>query len=314
MPHTCGCQGPGSNETLVSGVRGFAGPWLFALALLTAAGQANAFGGTFAAPKSSPAPAPPPIDVDTAEQLLARADFEQANQIAEKVVQKRGLSHDQIVRAYRVLGITYAALEKEALAKDAFILLLTFDPDATIDASQGPKILDPFGEARAYWKGLPQKPGIDVSALLHTVDGGVLKVLTRDPTRVVRRVFVGYRWGSIGEFTTTTLAAAEGTVDVAPPPSGRTRLDYYAQALDDRDSIAFEAGTSRVPKTAFAEVGNAGSNANGGGSSFVGSTPFWIIVGSVAAVSTGTALFLALRPPTNATLTTTLQCAGTRCN
>ncbi len=271
---------------------------------------------TFSAPKTPPPPPPPPpqvIDADNAEQLLARADFEQANQVAEKVVQKRGLSHSDLARAYRVLGITHAALDKEGQAKEAFIMLLTYEPDATLDASLGPKVLDPFGEARAYWKGLPQRPGVDVTATVHTIDGGVLKITSRDPTHVVKRIVVGYRWSTSGEFTTTTLTSIEGTVEVAAPPPGKTRLDYYANALDEHESVAFEAGTPRIPKSAFAEVGSS-TDTKAGTGGFVGSLPFWLTLGAVAVAGGAVGGYFLLRPPTSASLTTSLQCGGAKCN
>src|SRR5450432_2375620 len=67
----------------------------------------------FAAPKG-PKPPPPPTpaaqaaDVETAEQLYAKLEFDEANKVAERVAKLRGLTHDQLVRTYRVLATTHA--------------------------------------------------------------------------------------------------------------------------------------------------------------------------------------------------------------
>ena len=50
-------------------------------------------------------------DLEQAEQALVNLDYEGANKAAARVVQQRGLSHEQLVRAYRVLGVTDAVPE-----------------------------------------------------------------------------------------------------------------------------------------------------------------------------------------------------------
>jgi hypothetical protein len=136
----------------------------------------------------------------------------------------------------------------------------------------------------------------------------------------VKKVLVGYRWTSSGEFATTQIVAGDGVaVEVSAAPAGRTRLDFYAQALDDRDNAVLEAGNPQVPKSAFAAVDSAGGGGGGkkgeGGSLFA-SPIFWVVAGA-AVVGGGTALFLAVRPqdpPTKATLSPVMVCGSDRCN
>jgi hypothetical protein len=258
-----------------------------------------------------------PADVETAEQLYAKLDYEQANAVADRVVKRTGLSHDQLVRAYRVLAVTYAVLDKEEAARDAFLQLLIFDPDYQADPNLGPKVNTPFMEARGSLRSLPSKPGIDVSANVST-GGGTLRVTTRDPTKIVRKVNVGYRWTSSGDYTVSQVSPSEAqSVEVSAAPSGRTRLDFYVQALDERDNTVLEAGSPQVPKSAFAEavIGPGGTGKAEGGSVF--SSPFFWIFTSAAMVGGGTALFFALRPqdpPTSAALSPIINCGTDRCN
>lgn len=262
-----------------------------------------------------------PADVETAEQLYAKLDYEQANAVAERVVKKNGLTHDQLVRAYRVLAVTYAVLDKEEQARDAFLQLLTYDADYQADPNLGPKVNTPFMEARGSFRSLPTKPGIDVSASVST-NGGTLRVTTRDPTRLVKKVNVGYRWTSSGEYSVSQINPGEAVaVEVGAAPATRTRLDFYVQALDERDNAVLEAGNPNVPKSAFAEAGasRGGGGGNGGkseGGSVFSSPIFWTFVG-VAAIGGGTALFFALRPndpPSSAQLSPIIRCGGDRCN
>jgi len=273
---------------------------------------------------SKPAAAPlvAPADVETAEALYAKLDYEQASSVAERVVRKNGLTHDQLVRAYRVLAVTYAVLDKEEQARDAFLQLLVYDPDYQVDPNLGPKVNTPFMEARGAYRSLPSKPGIEASANVST-SGGTLRVTTRDPTRIVKRVNVGYRWTSSGDYTITQVSPGEAAaVEVAAAPQGRTRLDFYVQALDERDNAVLEAGNPQVPKSAFAEAGGGGGARGDGkttkseGGSVFSSPFFWIFAGAAVAGG-GTALFFALRPEdptTSVALTPSIRCGAERCN
>jgi len=275
------------------------------------------------AQRAKPAPSSTlqaPADVETAEQLYAKLDYEQANAVAERVVKKSGLTHDQLVRAYRVLAVTYAVLDNEDKAKDAFLQLLTYDADYQADPNLGPKVNTPFMEARGSFRSLPTKPGVEVSASVST-NGGTLRVTTRDPTKMVKKVNVGYRWTSSGEYSVAPIAPGEAVaVEVSAAPAGRTRLDFYVQALDERDNAVLEAGNPNVPKSAFAEAGATGGGGKGGAkaesSSVFSSAFFWIFAGAAVAGG-GTALFFALRPqdpPSSASLAPVIRCGAERCN
>ncbi len=277
----------------------------------------GSFGNAWSAPPKKEPPPPPPADADTAEQLYAKLDFESANSVAERVTKKTGLSHQDLVRVYRVLAITYAVLDKEDQSRDAFQQLLAYDPEFVVDANLGPKVSTPFSEARGYWRALPQKPGIETQVAVRVGEAGTLRITTRDPTKMVKKVNVGQRWASSGEYQITTIAVGEGVqVEVPAAPAGKTRLDYYVQALDEREDAVIEAGSKEVPKTAFAEAKGYGDKPKEKGG-FIGSTTFWVIAGAVVIAGGATAGYFVLRPhdaPTSASLSPAVRCAGDLCN
>lgn len=316
---------------LVMGLRSRSRVWLsFVLATATLSSSMTALPRTLfaapgggspsskAAPKDKPQAPAPPADIETAEQLFTKLDYDKANDVAERLIKQKGLSHDHLVRAYRVLAVTYAILDKEEQARDAFLQLLVFDPEYTVDPNLGPKVSQPFMEARGQFRSLPSKPGIEVVANVRT-EGGQLRVTTRDPTHVAKKVSVGYRWTSSGEYTVTQINVGDGTVEVAPATAGRTRLDFYAQALDDRDNAVLEAGSPQVPKSAFAEAGprivkekDKDDSKSGG----ILSSPFFWIFAGAAVAGGGTALFFVLRPedpPTKASLSPAIRCGADLC-
>jgi hypothetical protein len=287
-----------------------------ALVLATALGSSPAW-----AKPAAPA-APPPADVEVAEQLYAKLDYDKANDVATRVLKKNALTHDQLVRATKILAITDAILDKDDDAKDAFLNVLIFDPEYTVDPNLGPKVSGPFLEARGHYRALTAKPGIEVTPQLRS-DGGQLRVVTRDPTHIAKKVNVGWRWTSSGDYTTQTIAAGEATVEVAAAPTGRTRLDFYAQALDDHDNAVFEAGSAAVPKSAFAEAGPkppvtggpAGKTDEKKSGGILANPIFWIITGAVVAGGATGAFFLFKKDatPTSAALTPQIRCGPDLC-
>ncbi len=126
---------------------------------------------------------------------------------------------------------------------------------------------------------------------------------------------------SSGEYAVTPITPGEAVaVEISAAPAGRTRLDFYVQALDERENVVLEAGNPNVPKSAFAEAGVAGGNGKGptkseGGSVF--SSPFFWAFTGAAVLGGGAALFFALRPqdpPDRAALSPVILCGSDRCN
>ncbi len=217
-----------------------------------------------------------------------------------------------MVRAYRLLGRTYAVLGKAQQSIDAFEKLLTYSPDEKRDASQTPRIQEAFSEAQGFWAGYPSKPGLDATTVALRVHApGTLRVTLRDPTHQVKKVVIGYRWGGMGSYSTSEQAPADTiNVDIPPGPSTVSRFDFYVDALDGLDDQAFSVGDPAAPKTVIAEAlpvsANGGSSggtgvAQGGGHSIFASPVFWIIAG-VVVVGAATSTYFITRKPTDVTL------------
>jgi hypothetical protein len=259
--------------------------------------------------------------VEAAEQAYANLDYAEANKLADRAVKQRGLTHDQLVRAYRILALTYASLDKEQQSKDAFVLVLAFDPEYQADPNLGPKVQGPFFEAKGFWRAQAAKPGIEATPIVRPKEAGSLRVVTRDPLRLVKKLNVGYRWGAAGEMTVKSQGPADiVNVDVPEGPSGVTRFDYFAQGLDERDNVVFEAGSATSPKTTAVEperTASTGSQAQEGKSIFA-SPWFWTAVGVVVVGAVATGTYFAVRPapqevflpPTRAAFSPQLICGS----
>ncbi len=264
----------------------------------------------------------PKEDLEKAEQLYGSLNYDEANKVAVSVTKQRGLTHDQLVRAYRIAAVTHAILDHEDPSRDAFIMLLTYDADFQADPNLGPKVTTPFFEARGFWRSQSQKPGIDATASVKAREGGTIRIVVRDPSHIVKKAQAGYRWGATGEFKTRPISAGDPTtLEVPAAPPGTTRLDYFVQANDDKDNVVLESGNPQTPKTVTVETpppvvaGGGGEKPSKGG--FVGSAGFWGILAGVAVVGGGAAIFAVTRPkdePSTVSLSPALKCGGDRCN
>lgn len=270
---------------------------------------------------SAVAPAPPAADVETAEQLYQKLEYEQANATCLVLLKRKGLSHDELVRTYRILAVTYAVLDKEDLAKETFLKLLAVDPTYEADPNLGPRVSDPFLEARGYFRAQNQKPGLTVEPQIRT-DGGTIRVIAKGPPRFVRRIVVSYRWGTSGAMNERVVPAAEGNVDVVKAPAGANRLDYFVIAQDENENAVMVRGSKDAPISVFSDAApKGGAGAPGAkteeGRSVFASPIFWIITGVVVAGGAATAYYFLgpakIAEPTEVTLRPTLECGGGAC-
>ncbi len=273
-----------------------------------------------------PAPAPSgavasnaAAELQAAELAYTNLEYTSARDAAERVSRQSGLSHDQLVRALRLLALTSAALDRSDAAKDAFVALIAYDPEFELDPKLGPRFQDPYYEAKGYWKAQARRPGVEASTLLRPHAPGVLRVSLSDPTSLAEQVRVGFRWSPAREYVRHRLAAGETQIEVPAPPHGSSRFDYYVQALDRRGNVLFERGSPEAPRSSVvvetgAPPAAAGRSDEGGG--LLSKPLFWVATGLVLAGGAAGGYFL-LRDeggaPSAARFSPTLGCGGVRC-
>lgn len=265
-------------------------------------------------------------DVAAAEAAYGQLSYEDAVRRAELLSKRKGLSHDQLVRVYRILAISRASLGDDEKAREAFVLLLTYEPDTTIDKSFGPKVQQPYQEARGYWRQQPAKPGVEATvSALRQGSTATLRATPRDPTHTVHDLVIAYRFGAKGTFEVKTLPAGAQSVDFTVP-AGESRLDYYVQARDANESIVFEVGSAQAPKTALVEakaVVDPGARGREGtaSKSIFASPIFWIATGAVVAAGAVGTYFIATSgktreeqlPPNRSGISPIIFCGAERC-
>lgn len=256
-------------------------------------------------------------ELSKAEQAYASLDYTTANGNARALLAKGDLSHDELLRATRIVALTSVALDKPSEAKDAFVLLLTYDPTYVVDSKLGPKYREPFNEAKGYWAAQSSKPGMELSAMVSSRAPGSVRVITRDPTNVIQRVIVSYRWAPAKNFIQAAAKTGDAHVDVPTPPAGASRLDYFARAEDKNGNAVFEAGSAASPKFSVVQLEPTRSEAKESKSVFA-SPLFWIVAGVLVAGATTGGILLATQGGETTTVVSNrwspaLGCGGSRC-
>lgn len=285
-----------------------------------AGGVAAAAGPPAKAPDASATALPPAADAATdlaaAEKLYADLDYDRANLMAARVIAGKGLSHGELTRGLRLLALTDATLGREEQAREEFIELLTYAPDFQVDPNLGPRVTAPFLEARGYWRSQAEKPGMEATATVHSEGQGTLRVVTRDPTHIVKSGTVGFRWGSSVAYVTLPLAVSgpgDGVAfDIPERPANLARFDYYAQVFDERGNAVMEVGNPTSPKSVIVDAPKGGPITGGPEKKSLFASPiFWAVAGVVVAGAATTTYFLA-RPKaaTGATLTGGADCGS----
>lgn len=263
------------------------------------------------------ASATPEGDLAAAENAYAALDYASALTAADAVLAQPKLSHDVLTRATRVSALSHAALGHGEQAKQQFVLMLEYDPDFKVDTKLGPRFTEPFSEARGYWQAQGRKAGMDVQVVVQWHQQGDVRVTTRDPLAVVRRVAVGWRWAPKREYTVSESEPNGKGIEVAANPEGSTRLEYWVRAMDAKGNAVFESGTPEAPQLTVVNEPERAAGAEKKKGFFA--NPVVLAIGGAVLAGAATGLYFALRPtdyqsPSSARGVLGASCAGVKCD
>lgn len=268
---------------------------------------------------SSPGSAAPEADLATAENSYAALDYAGALSAAEAVLAQNHLSHDVLTRATRVSALSHAALGHADLAKQQFITMLEYDPDFKVDSKLGPRFSEPFSEARGYWQAQGRKAGMDVQVVVQYGQAGDIRVSTRDPLGIVKKVSAGHRWAPKRDYTTVEVEPNGKAIEVPPNPEGTTRLEYWVRAVDAKGNAVFENGTPEAPQFNIVTEPQRGGGGAGEKKKSFFANPVVLVVGGALVAGAAAGLFFAFRPtdyqtPNTARGVLGAGCGGARCD
>lgn len=224
--------------------------------------------------------------LEEAESAYEEIDLAGALSGASAAVEGGGLRPAELARAYRLIGLTAAALEQPERSRDAFTRYLVFDPEAALDRSLAPSLRAPFMEARGYWSSRSRRLGVDVD---YAQDQGALRLNLVDPLHLATTIVAFSRREGEQEYTEERVAAEERTYITVEGADEDGRVEYYLHLLDAHGNYVLELGDAEVPEV-IGEVPVAAA-----GRPVARQAWFWVVIGTtIAVVGGGIALSVVL--------------------
>lgn len=236
-----------------------------------------------------------------ADAAYGEVDFERARTLAEQAIQAGGLSPQELVHAYQLVGVSASALGDAAASRQAFLLMVEIDPDARLDDTVPPRLRAPFLEARGMAGSHHGRLAAEVQLARAY---SALRITLTDPFDIVTQVRLHARVEGQVEFSTTEHEPADEIMARASGASSADRMEYWLEALDEHGNRVLMLGSEFEPRvvgriaTAGGAGGTGGSEGSegggGGGPGVFGEPVFWIIVGAVVAVGAGVGVGFAI--------------------
>lgn len=223
------------------------GTALIALGLLTTP-------PSFAQPASEPAAvsgnateAPPDASalalLALAEEAMTTLEYEHCRELAQHALERGGLDPEDVVRAYRLIGVASAQLGDTTAAEPAFVRLFALDPDSNIAVRLAPPRRGAVLEARGFWD--TRKDGFALRAEYARRERQITLQL-RDALGWVKQVHVWYRFAD-RRYVKLQRPASDTLVidvdDIGPSDA----LAVYAFATDEHDNVLLQLGREREP-------------------------------------------------------------------
>jgi hypothetical protein len=254
---------------------------LFALALsLVLASRASAQSG--------------PELLQAADEAYSDVELESARANASQAIQVGGLSPTELVHAYQLVGVSASALGDTTAAREAFVMMVSIDPDVRLDDTVPPRLRAPFLEARGQVSAHSRMSAEVTLARAY----GALRIALTDPLELVNTVRVHTRVEGQVEFATAEYDPDDEIMARAAGASSADRMEYWLECLDAHGNQLLLVGTEYEPhvvgriatatdSTPGGGGDGGGGGGGGGGAGIFGEPVFWIIVGGVVLVGAG---------------------------
>lgn len=181
-----------------------------------------------------------------AEEAYLRVDFAATLEHATVAIESGALSPAQTVRAYQLVGIAAAALERDEESRDAYIRMLALDPAREVDRNLAPRLRSPFLEARGYWTARSDR----LEAVVGLDRGeGALTVRFTDPLSMAQMIVVWARVFGSAEWERARRPAAPAVTVPLEGAAEAGRVEYALAVLDFHGNRLIELGTPNDPRS-----------------------------------------------------------------
>jgi hypothetical protein len=192
----------------------------------------------------------PSPDMEKATQLFKQMNYRGALKVAQKMLKSPESEPDDLVSAFRIQGLCYAALGRSSKAVQSFKKLLAIDPSFRLSRDISPKLTPPFKKA------LRLAGNLDPISLVHqepdlpeTLAGLELKVTVQsDPFSMIATIRLQYRVaGAWRQMQVASVKAPANATMTLPEDLEGSQITYYFEALNRHGGVLARAGGEAEP-------------------------------------------------------------------
>jgi len=192
----------------------------------------------------------PSPDMERAAKLFKQMNYRGALKVAQKMLRSAESEPGDLVSAYRIQGLCYAALGRNSRAVQSFKKLLAIDPSFRLSRDISPKLTPPFKKA------LRLVGDLDPISLVHqepdlpeTLAGLELKVtIQSDPFSMIANVRLQYQVGEVWRQMRVASVKAPATATMTLPEGLEgAEVFYYFEAQNRHGGILARAGSGAEP-------------------------------------------------------------------
>jgi hypothetical protein len=192
----------------------------------------------------------PSPDMEKAAQLFKQMNYRGALKVAQKMLKSAESEPEDLVSAYRIQGLCFAALGRNSRAVLSFKKLLAIDPSYRLSRDISPKLTPPFKKA------LRLVGDLDPISLVHqepdlpeSLGGLELKVtIQSDPFSMIGTIRLQYRVGEAWRQMQVASVKAPATATMTLPEDLEgNQVAYYFEAQSRHGGILARAGSLAEP-------------------------------------------------------------------
>jgi hypothetical protein len=194
--------------------------------------------------------AEPSPDMERATQLFKQMNYRGALKVAQKMLKSSESEPGDLVSAYRIQGLCFAALGRSSRAVQSFKKLLAIDPTFRLSRDISPKLTPPFKKA------LRLAGDLDPIGLVHqepdlpeALGGLEFKVtIQSDPFSMIATIRLQYRVGGAWRQMQVASVKAPATATMTLPEELEgSEIAYYFEAQNRHGGILARAGSMAEP-------------------------------------------------------------------
>ena len=177
--------------------------------------------------------AAPNAELDRATRQVDDLQYSEAQKSLEAAWKKSGNDRQTTLRILELQGVVAATLNDGARAAKLFAMMLSLEPERKLTGDHPPRVMTPYYEARGR---------VAEMGRLSLERGEGVTATVRDALKLAKKVRFHLRRDGVWSVVTSDIVNGVASAPVQAMP-----LDWWAEAISDREAILVSAASEAAP-------------------------------------------------------------------